>query len=262
MSSSRNERVQKKQDHATKCPHCVVSFWGDPQIIPLAEDRDGSWYVVFQKCPSCVRLIVKLERNLERLRPINLGAPEIAAEVDVVEESTAPTAGLRELEDEYGGLVWPRVPSRSPIPTEVPEMFAEDYREACLVLADSPKASAALSRRCLQLILREKAKVKHGDLHNEIKEVIGRNDLPSDIAESIDFIRNIGNFAAHPRKSASTSEIVPVELGEAEWCLDVIEMLYEFYFVRPAMIEEKRRAINEKLDDSGRPTMKSQRRTT
>ena len=38
-------------------------------------------------------------------------------------------------------------------------------QEACLVLPDSPKASVALSRRCLQHILREAAKVKHGDLY-------------------------------------------------------------------------------------------------
>ena len=119
-----------------------------------------------------------------------------------------------------------------------------DYREACLVLADSPKASAALSRRCLQHILREKAGVRQGNLYNEIQEVLSSNSLPSDIAESIDLIRNIGNFAAHPTKSESSGEIVPVEPGEAEWCLDVIEMLYDFYFVRPDTNKKKREAIN------------------
>jgi hypothetical protein len=43
------------------------------------------------------------------------------------------------------------------LPSEVPPEFANDYKEACLIIANSPKASAALSRRCLQNILREKA---------------------------------------------------------------------------------------------------------
>ena len=104
--------------------------------------------------------------------------------------------------------------------------------------------------------------MKPGNLSNEIQEVIDSNSLPSDIAESIDLIRNIGNFAAHPTKSQTSGEIVPVELGEAEWCLDLIEMLYDFYFVRPETNKKKLEAINLKLADAGKPQMKSQLRTT
>jgi hypothetical protein len=103
----------------------------------------------------------------------------------------------------------------------VPEKFAEDYREACLVFSDSPKASAALSRRCLQNLLREAAKVKPGNLADEIQQVLDSGKLPSWIAESIDAVRNSGNFAAHPLKSSATGEVLPVEPGEAEWNLDV-----------------------------------------
>ena len=100
------------------------------------------------------------------------------------------------------------------MPTEVPEEFAEDYREACLVIADSPKASAALSRRCLQHVLREKAQVQHPDnLADAIQEVVDSPSIPSDIAESLDAVRNIGNFSVHPNKSQNTGEIVDVEPG-------------------------------------------------
>ncbi len=149
-------------------------------------------------------------------------------------------------------LVWPRATSRSPLPQSVPQVFAEDYLEACNVLTESPKASAALSRRCLQSILRDVAGVRSGNLLNEIQSAIDSNTLPSDISQSLDFIRSIGNFAAHPTKSESTGEIVPVEPGEAEWCLDVLEMLFDFYFVRPEIIQHKREAINRKLVDAGR----------
>ena len=39
---------------------------------------------------------------------------------------------------------------RKPTPQEVPSDIKEDYEEACKVLPMSNKASAALSRRCLQ----------------------------------------------------------------------------------------------------------------
>ena len=143
-------------------------------------------------------------------------------------------------------LIHPKVPNRQPIPPEVPPEFTEDYREACQVLSESPKASAALSRRCLQLILHEKAGVKKGNLKQEIDEVISTGNLPSEIADSLHNLREIGNFAAHAQVHKATGEIVPVEPGEAEWCLDVIEMLFDFYFVRPADIETRRKAWEQK----------------
>src|SRR5262245_27795848 len=103
-------------------------------------------------------------------------------------------------------FAYPRASSRPIPPPEVPKEFAEDYVEAAIVLPDSPKASAALSRRCLQHLLREKAGVKHSDLAKEIQEVISSKQLPSYLAEAIDAVRNIGNFAAHPIKSTASGD--------------------------------------------------------
>jgi hypothetical protein len=157
--------------------------------------------------------------------------------------------------DRYS-LVHPRQQARAPISPEVPATYASDYVEACAVFADSAKASAALSRRCLQHLLRDIAKVKHQDLAREIDEILARKELPTYLAEAVDGVRNIGNFAAHPIKSASTGEIVDVEPGEAEWLLDVLEGLFDFYFVQPALLKAKRDALNKKLKDVGKPAMK------
>jgi len=153
-------------------------------------------------------------------------------------------------------LLYPRAMSRTPVPPEVPPSFADDYREACLVLADSPKASAALSRRCLQHVLQEKAGATGHDLSKQIAQVIGSGVLPTDLADAIDAVRNIGNFAAHPIKSQHTGEVVDVEAGEAEWLLDVVEELFEFYFVRPAVLKRKREVLDSKLESAGKPVTK------
>ncbi len=153
-------------------------------------------------------------------------------------------------------LVRPKGSSRPPPPEEVPEAYAEDYVDACLVLGDSPKASAALSRRCLQNILRDVVKVKAGNLFNEIQEFLDDKSPPSHIAEAVDAIRNVGNFAAHPIKSEKTGEILGVGPGEAEWNLDVLESLFDFYFVQPALIQKKREALDARLKDAGGSPMK------
>jgi hypothetical protein len=108
----------------------------------------------------------------------------------------------------------------------------------------------------MQHILREKAKVKAPNLDQEIQRVLDGNMVPSHIADSLDAVRTVGNFAAHPIKSTSSGEVVDVEPGEAEWNLDTVEALFDFYFVQPAKIAVKREALNKKLADAGKPPLK------
>jgi len=215
-----------------KCPHCLEGFFENWNLHELGEDGDGMWYTARCKCPNCQRFVIRLEKNL-RLDGVGRLIPG-SADVSI--------------------LIRPKGITRTPLSGEVPEDFTFDYKEACLVLADSPKASAALSRRCLQHLLREKAQVKRGNLSDEIEQVIKL--LPSYLAESIDAVRTIGNFAAHPMKSTNTGEIIDVEPGEAEWLLDVLEGLFDFYFVQPAILQKKRCALNAKLKQAGKPELK------
>ncbi|MEI6104093.1 MAG: DUF4145 domain-containing protein [Methanothrix sp.] len=211
-----------------KCPHCFVNFSSAVSSFTPIGDDDGGWRIKYQTCPACNKLIIFLD-NVK----MSLGYPLISTT-----------------------LIRPKGISRTPVPSEVPDNIVEDYKEACLVLADSPKASAALGRRCLQNLLRTAAKVKPGNLANEIQQVLDSHALPTYLAESIDSIRNIGNFAAHPMKSQQSGDIIPVEPGEAEWNLDVLEGLFDFYYVQPAIIAKKRADLNAKLAVAGKPSMK------
>jgi len=151
-------------------------------------------------------------------------------------------------------LLYPLGSGRPPVPSEVPPTIAEDYNEACLTLPLSPKASSALSRRCLQAVLREKGGSPKNNLNDQIDEVYPK--LPSHLQESLDAVRQIGNFAAHPTKSKSTGEIVAVLPNEAEWNLDTLEALFDFYYVQPTKIEQKRKALDKKLKDAMKPPLK------
>lgn len=147
-------------------------------------------------------------------------------------------------------MVFPRGTTRPPVSADVPAPLSVDYTEACGVLDASAKASAALSRRVLQMILRDKTGVKHGRLVDEITQALPR--LPSHL-QHLDAIRHIGNFAAHPTKDTNTGAIVDVEPGEADWLLDVLEELFDFYFVQPATVQRKKDALNAKLKAAGKP---------
>jgi hypothetical protein len=221
-----------------KCPHCRIAFYAKSNPSLLGQDVTGTWQVDFIECPSCNNAIITLINGSMSKTPN--GAMGFTFEI-IPERIIA---------------AWPRTSLRPPCPQEVPNELADDYKEACLVLTDSPKASAALSRRCLQNLLRDAAKVKYGDLANEIQQVLESNSLPTYIAEAIDAVRNIGNFAAHPMKSRTTGDIVPVEPEEASWNLNVLETLFDFYYVQPVQLLTKKLLLNQKLQELGKPPMK------
>ena len=215
-----------------KCPHCITDFHDDEIRQVVERDQDGCWGIGHCRCSACGRIIIRLF---------------------VADQYYRSTGDFGNEIQSY--LVRPKIAGRPPVPPEVPDKFSDDYKEACLVLPDSSKASAALSRRCLQNLIREKVGVKKQDLFKEIQEVIDQHNLPSHISESLDAIRVIGNFAAHPIKSQSTGEIVEVEPGEADWNLDVLESLFDYYFVAPARTAARKAQLNQKLHDAGKPPM-------
>ena len=210
-----------------KCPYCLVSFHPEenpPYFIDAEVPNEGQesyLWTYSETCPNCKKVIVWLT---------------------VSSETGWKDEGVRRHEIPKGRiahqLVRPKTTGRQPVPSEVPEEFARDYREACLILADSPNASAALSRRCLQHILREKAGVKRARLIDEVREVINSGGLPSSVSGVIDVVRRAGNAAAHPLEN-DAGLVVPVEPWQAEWCLEVIEELFDFYFVTPARNAER-----------------------
>ena len=222
------------QNKVGKCPHCNISVRfehvGQFNYGKYSQDKGWSYCVINGvKCPECNNLIVCLW----------LSSP------------SEPYLCQKPVQ-----MLYPLGSTRPPVPSEVPEQIAQDYKEACLVEPLSKKASAALAHRCLQNVLRDSnaGNVKPNDLSKEIDQII--STLPSSLSQSIDAIRNVGAWAAHPIKYQHTGEIVDVEPEEAEWLLDTLEELFDYYYVKPQRIKQKRVALNEKLNKAGKPPLK------
>jgi hypothetical protein len=155
--------------------------------------------------------------------------------------------------------VYPQASNRGPVSADVPKPIAADYNEAALVLPYSPKASAALSRRCLQSILREAGYLQK-DLAVQIDAALAETDarkaLPTGVHNTLDAIRNFGNFSAHPITDQTTLQIIDVEDHEAEYCLDILDALFDHYYVRPEEAKRRRAALDAKLAAAGKPASK------
>lgn len=123
-----------------------------------------------------------------------------------------------------------------PQPDCIPIALREDYAEACKIRDRSPKASATLSRRCLQGMIRDFCGIRKGTLFEEIselRELIAKDKAPSgvsiDSVEAIDHVRGVGNIGAHMEKDIN--HIVPVDPEEAQLLIELIESLFEEWYI-------------------------------
>jgi Domain of unknown function (DUF4145) len=156
-------------------------------------------------------------------------------------------------------LIYPKLRFRSSVGVNTPPPLLADYEEAHLVLGASPKASAALSRRCLQNALNMQG-YAGTNLAKQIDMLLAEPDakkaIGSTLAATVDAIRNFGNFSAHPIDDQTTLQIIEVEPEEAEWCLDILLEIFDHFFERPAIAAAKKAALDAKLLAAGKPASK------
>ena len=112
-------------------------------------------------------------------------------------------------------------------PEYVPEAIRYDYEEAYEIVDASPKASATLSRRCMQGIIRDFWNIKGKSLYEEITQL--KDKIPPDLWRVMDSIRKIGNIGAHMEKDVGL--IVDIEPDEAKKLLQVIEFMIKDCYI-------------------------------
>lgn len=112
-------------------------------------------------------------------------------------------------------------------PDYIPYAIREDYEEAYSILSLSSKASATLSRRCLQGMIRDFWKVKPGKLFDEINDI--KDKVSPAQWKAIDSLRSLGNIGVHMEKDVN--EIIEIDDGEAEKLIKLIELLMEKWYI-------------------------------
>jgi len=112
-----------------------------------------------------------------------------------------------------------------------PGNISELYDEAANAIAHSPRASAILSRACLEAVLT--AMGYKGNLQSKINSAMWEENprlaLSSALRQSLPIIRFIGNCAAHS-STRSTSRLSSIEEEEAEWCLEILTRLLQEHY--------------------------------
>ncbi|HEX8150585.1 MAG TPA: DUF4145 domain-containing protein [Pyrinomonadaceae bacterium] len=212
-------------------------------------------------CPFCNQNATLTSSNITTDTTIFEDGNKYGTQVIRVETNTCPNVDCQEftlrvsLHDSgttYGSYIvqpkksWQLIPASKakPFPSYIPKAVLDDYVEACIIRDLSPKASATLSRRCLQGIIRDFWGVKKARLIDEIEAIKDKVDPLT--WQAIDAVRHIGNIGAHMEKDINL--IIDVEPQEAGLLIGLIEMLLKEWYIVRYERQEQLKAIAKLAD--------------
>ena len=201
-----------------QCPHCQSEFEKKPHVFALGDDQDGTWQVSNNRCPTCDRLIISLCTK---------------------DGCTYPA--------------WPASTTRARLSQDVPADFAGEYHAASQIIFYSPEASAAISRRLLHRFLASHAQAGRGGLAEQIRQASVSPEVPAYLREALLTLARVAKLDPDGAKSLQPEALAPAEPGEADWLLDVLQSLFEFYFVQPARMQRRQSALEERSGPPAAP---------
>lgn len=148
-----------------------------------------------------------------------------------------------------------------PIDPLVPEPYRTDYAEAAAILDISHRMSAVLSRRILGDLLKKYARKEHKRLTAQIDAFTEESGHPSSLTSNLHHFREVGDFAAHTQEDQGQAgepepTVIDVDREEAEWTLDLVDRLFDYFIVQPAKDEQIKRRLDEKIERAGRNALR------
>jgi hypothetical protein len=149
--------------------------------------------------------------------------------------------------------VWPQSFCRPRLSADVPADYADEYQTAARVLCHSEEASAAISRRLLHRVLSVKTGAGHGSLSDQIRQAVISSDLPPYLKQALQTLTRVAKLDPGSPKSERPEGLTPVEPGEADWLLDVLEAMFDLYFVEPAKMGRRQASLEQKIAPAAQP---------
>ena len=125
-------------------------------------------------------------------------------------------------------VIQPRSSAKQ-FPDYVPEQIRNDYEEAYLISHLSPKASATLSRRCIQGMIHHKWQITLKNLNQEISAL--KDKIEPSLWSAIDSLRQLGNIGAH--MEADVNMIVDIDPDETQKLIALVEILIKEWYIIP-----------------------------
>jgi hypothetical protein len=78
---------------------------------------------------------------------------------------------------------------------------------------------------------------------------------PSSLTSNLHHFREVGDFGAHTQEDENAS-IIDVDREEAEWTLDLVDRLFDYFIVQPAKDEAIKGRLDAKIERAGRKPLR------
>lgn len=194
------------------------------------------------RCPYC-SMIMSLNASTKSVQTPCFNRPTLAYKLDSPEgescveisfylcpnchQYTILAHGIGKAVQDIGTVNIRPISQAKVFPEYIPLAIRQDYTEACAIVALSPKASATLSRRCLQGMIRDFWNIQESNLSKAINKLEGL--IPAPQWNVINGLRRLGNIGAHMEKDINL--IVDIDPNEAQKLIKLIEHLLEQWYI-------------------------------
>lgn len=195
-----------------KCPYCSI-------VAPVINETTQVRYTSYDKTDCSMGLLSEFDSSAIKVT-FHI-CPSCGKYFIEIQGIGSQTQGLY--------ISYPDNNKAEKFPDYVPMQILTDYEEACAIVNLSPKASATLSRRCIQGMIRDKWETNAKSLYQEISSLKGK--IEPSLWQAIDALRQIGNIGAHMESDVNT--IIDIEPNEAQMLITLVEILIKEWYITP-----------------------------
>lgn len=153
--------------------------------------------------------------------------------------------------------------STRPVDPVVLGTYRRDYLEAAAILDLSPRMAAVLARRIVGDLLKQYAQKTHFGLTARIDSFIADGGHPASLTSNLHHLREIADFGAHTQVAEQENDsgvmeavIVEADRDDAEWTLDLVDRLFDYFIVQPAKDEAMKKKWDENIARTGRRALR------
>lgn len=227
--------MSKTELNSYQCPYCfrefslhsetIESFIYDPSATPSFDYMRGQFEMVLFNEKEPTTFTINGPRKTTGIKLHILRCPnKSCSNISIFLNSYGKGYPF------YSGRVIPEKIITT-IPEFVPDSIQKDINEAELIVDLSPKASATLSRRALQGMIRDFYKISDKrTLFDEIEAICDKID--SEEYEALTSLRSIGNIGAHPEKNEDINILLEIDQNEASQLILLVHHFIDSWYVK------------------------------
>ncbi len=212
-----------------------------PSLNLNPQDKAHSLRIRYMRCAAdgCGQIVVELHEVVGPTREFLGGVPFETRKAEIT-----------------SWLIWPRNATR-PIDPLVGEPFRRDYLEASAILDLSPRSSGFLARRIVEYLLEkyDSANPKWA-LSKKIDEFREKSHHPSPLKKNLHDLREMVDTVAHVKTDQVTGEFIDMTRDDADWTLDLVDRLFDYFIIQPERTRQIEAAMDEKMKRTDRPAIR------